>query len=140
MDKILPTTDTPTKELWEQIKAIKINHTKSKISTIKIPTIAVTDKEKANAFGKYFYEVCPNTSLGEQERQRREKYADETKELQQEQVEDFYKDANITIDEVTSSIKEKDDTAAGSDILNFTILKRIPMRTIKTVTALFNKI
>ena len=48
--------------------------------------------------------------------------------------------ADITINEVTNAIKSKTNSAAGPDILNYEILKNIPISTIIIVTELFNMI
>lgn len=47
---------------------------------MQIPTRETTDREKADAIGKYLYEVGSNESLGEKKRSRRPKHLEEARE------------------------------------------------------------
>jgi ribonuclease HI len=108
---------------------------------IKIPERAESDLQKAELLAKCFFTVSSNENLGANEINRRHKTL---KILESESsinnMDDRSINADITINEVTNAIKSKTNSAAGPDILNYEILKNIPISTIIIVTELFNMI
>jgi hypothetical protein len=129
------------KEIWRKLKSIKGNVSTSIMPAIKIPERAESDLQKAELLAKCFFTVSSNENLGANEINRRHKTL---KILESESsinnMDDRSINADITINEVTNAIKSKTNSAAGPDILNYEILKNIPISTIIIVTELFNMI
>jgi transketolase C-terminal domain/subunit len=90
-------------------------------------------------FAKHFFGVSANQKLTLNEQNRRKDLISTLQQDLKDETDTAYFNTELTCREIKRAIAEKLNTAAGKDIINYTMLKKIPTKTVGMTTRLFNR-
>lgn len=138
--------NTTSRDLWEKTNQMlgRNNKTKSISALIDKNGACVTESSaKANLFAKHYKAVSSDTNLSESFLQHR-RISEQTMEDGEADEPDgriggAEMNANFSMQELTTALKEAKDTAVGCDRISLSMLRHLPDTALRTLLALYNE-